>query len=629
MSVDNRAMTVAQARVLAADPNVAPAVMVRLANGYPEVWSTLLENPSVYPELRAWLEAAMAPPIPIAQEQVATVVTPSVKPARRTASRWRRRRSHSLKLAGIIIPPIVIIAALFVGVGMVFSAHPEPGVISTQEIRHEPAVDYAWSYGLETTGLSKCAQYSMKDFEQDQVLVLVQNNLSDKECRDQEKPAPSTLALINSETGVQLWKVDLAAEVTWTRNWRKEIVSAPGLNEIILKLTDVNGTDAGGDKKSVDKDDDRKMKTLIPLNKLNGRITDPVIAKSSAQPTMQAPVVEVLTLPGNTQDVVIMSNGSEKDFRYAYHRAKDLSSSDWSYESDLAPIGGNPLVGDQLILGRDDKDKPVAVNLVSGKASSWAGPAGGKMYMLHTFHIHVIGDGVTDKVSNVASQGGKDGHDITIERIEADGGHKWSVDARGFALSRYVPVSHMTDRDSFSDIFAVTGEANRTLTRLDPETGKQIWSATTTADQFELSKLANATNGIVYLTAKDDSQAKSFAPFNMDSGKVGVSVKIPGAATRVDGMTAGTVFVVDEPERKRIIADIESGKQSSSDDDGKDKSDETRTCLTAINSADSATLWEFVCNGNEHVALLGGNWMIVDKTPGHEQLWPLAGRVKK
>jgi outer membrane protein assembly factor BamB len=467
----------------------------------------------------------------------------------------------------------------------------------------------------------------MKDFEQDLVLVLVQNNLSDKECRDQEKPAPSTLALINSNTGTQLWKVDLAAEVTWTKNWRKEIVNAPGLNEIILKLTDVNGSDAGGDKKSVDENDDRKMKTLIPFNKLNGRITDPVIAKSTAQPTMQAPVVEVLTLPGNTQDILVISNGSDKDFRYAYHRAKNLSSSDWSYESNLKPIGGNPLVGNQLILAREDKDKPVAVNLADGKAGSWAGPAGGKMYFIHGFHVHVKGDGVTDKVSNAASQGGKDGHDVKISGIDADGGQRWSLDSRGFALGRYVPVSRMIDRDSFSEIFAVSGDSNRTLTRIDPSSGKQLWSAKTTADQFEVSKLANASAGVVYLTAKDDSQAKSFAPFNLDTGKVGKSIKIDGAATRVDGITGSTLYVVNEPERKRIIADIESGKQSNSDDDGKDKSDETRTCLIAVNVADSAKLWDLECNGNEHVALLGGNWMMVDKTPGHEKLWPLAGRA--
>ena len=139
MSVDNRAMTVAQARALAADPNVAPAVMVRLANGYPEVWSVLLENPSVYPELRQWLEAAMAPPVPVADGNAVTevietkaAVSSSAKPARRASSRWRRRRSNATKMAGVIIPPILVVIALFVGVGVVFAAHPEPGVITTE-----------------------------------------------------------------------------------------------------------------------------------------------------------------------------------------------------------------------------------------------------------------------------------------------------------------------------------------------------------------------------------------------------------------------------------------------------------------------------------------------------------------
>lgn len=634
MSVDNRAMTVAQARALAGDPNVAPAVMVRLANGYPEVWSALLENPSLYPELRSWLEAAMAPPQPVrsatpsasasSAESLTVDKTPGVSIVRRASARWRRRRSNPAKIAMIVGPPAVIILAMFIGVSALFAAHPESGVISTQEIRQQPAPIAAWKYSLETQGLAKCAQYSMKDFEQDQVLVLVQNNLSDKECREQEKPAPSTLALVNSKTGAQLWKIDLASEISWTRSWRKEIVSVPGLNEIILKLTDVNGADAAGDKKSVDDDDDRKMKTLIPINKLNGRITDPVIAKSEAQPTMQAPVVEVLALPGDTQNLLIMSNGSDRDFRYAHHRAKNLSSANWSYESDLAPIGGNPLVANQLILGRDDEDEPVALDITRGTATAWAGPSGGKMYTLHNFHVHVIGDGVTDKVSNVASQGGKNGHDVTLTGIDPDGAQRWAVDAKGFALSHFVPTSRMADRDSFTEIYAVSGDSNRTLTRLDPQTGSKLWSKTVSSDQFELSKLSNSSTGVLYLTAEGDSQAKTFAPFNIDSGDLSEDVAIPGAQARVDGATGSTLFVVNEPERKRIIADIESGKQSSSDEDGTDKSDETRTCVVGINVSDSSVLWEFSCNGNEHIVLLGGNWMILDKTPGSENLRPLA-----
>lgn len=633
MSADNRAMTVAQAKVLAADLNVAPAVMVRLANGYPEVWSILLENPSIYPELRQWLEAAMAPPSPIVSTNVGFETTDAspaahtettLKPARRGV-RLRRRRSHSTTLAGVIIPPALLVVAMFIMVAMVFAGHPEPGKIATQNIRQAPSVDAAWSYSLETTGSAKCAQYSFKDFDQDLVVVLVQNNLSREECRDQDKPAASTLALVNSRTGAQLWQVDLADEVTWTRTWRKEIVSTPGLNEIILKLTDINGNDAGGDKKSVDDGDDRKMKTLIPFNKLNGRITDPVIAKSTAQPTMQAPVVEVLTLPGNTQDLVVMSNGSEKDFRYAYHRAKDLSSSDWSYESDLKPVGGNPLVGDQLILGRGDDDEPVAISLVDGLAHSWAGPAGGKLYVVDGAHIHVRGDGVTDKVSNVTSQGGKDGHDVTISGIDVDGGQKWSVDARGFALSNFVPISRMSDRNSFSEIYSVSGDANRTLSRINTANGDLLWSTRLTGDRFELSKLANGSTGAAYITAKDATQAKSFVTVNLASGELGASVAIAGAEQRIDGATADTLFVVDEPERKRIVSDFESGKQSNSDDDGKDKSDERRVCIFAVDVTHSEKLWELECNGNQHIALLGGNWMVIDKTPGHETMWPLAG----
>ena len=55
----NRGLTVAQAKAQASDPTTPPGVLARLANTYPEAWPELLKNPSLYPELRSWVEQAM------------------------------------------------------------------------------------------------------------------------------------------------------------------------------------------------------------------------------------------------------------------------------------------------------------------------------------------------------------------------------------------------------------------------------------------------------------------------------------------------------------------------------------------------------------------------------------------
>jgi hypothetical protein len=49
---DNRGMSIQQARVLASDPKTSAGIMVRLANGYPEVWPELLANASLPNDLR-------------------------------------------------------------------------------------------------------------------------------------------------------------------------------------------------------------------------------------------------------------------------------------------------------------------------------------------------------------------------------------------------------------------------------------------------------------------------------------------------------------------------------------------------------------------------------------------------
>jgi hypothetical protein len=112
------------------------------------------------------------------------------------------------------------------------------------------------------------------------------------------------------------------------------------------------------------------MKTIVPYNLLNGRITDAVIAGSDVQPTMQSPVLEVIGIPGSVSDILIMSNGSESDFRYSRFEAKKPTDDIWFLESDLQPVEGNPIVGNAFVLGRDEEDQPVAYDLENAQIIS-------------------------------------------------------------------------------------------------------------------------------------------------------------------------------------------------------------------------------------------------------------------
>ena len=118
----------------------------------------------------------------------------------------------------------------------------------------------AWKYDLSSKSHSDCVQYQFGTVEQHKVAVLTQNDLSKDDCEDL-KDVPSTLALVDLNTGFADWKIDLAAELDWTEKWKKQLVEVPGLDEVLIKYIDVNGSDAGGNVVSVDKGDDRKMKT--------------------------------------------------------------------------------------------------------------------------------------------------------------------------------------------------------------------------------------------------------------------------------------------------------------------------------------------------------------------------------
>lgn len=637
MSLDNRGMSVAQARALAADPNVATGVMVRLANGYPEVWEVLLKNPAVYPELRAWLEQAIASAAAQQNSHLETTAGVREKPAKTVAKtevkhtrkpKRRRKRGKFAKFVSIFLPAALVLSGLFYVVDYAFEVAPAPGIISVQDIRDTPEVG-AWNYDVSVPTDSECTEYSIKTFKQDFAIILIQNDLSKEKCRDLKKPTPSTLALVNTSTGVESWKIDLAAELEWTPKWRKEIVELPGLNEILIRYIDINGQDANDDTKTADDDEtaDRKMKTLVPYSALNGSITDPVIAQSKAQPPMKSVVIEVMPIPGHTKDVLLMTNGSNNDFRYARYRAKTLTDEKWSYESDLKPVRGNPLVGQNLILGREKDDEAKALQIKTGKVSGWNGPAGGSIFNIDGDYVHVTGDKDNKKASNVESQGGTKGKKTTISGISVTGKVTWELDCTGYALSRTDAVSSLVSRTHEGQIYALSGKSNKTVSLLDTASGDALWKTQMPEAKFEISRLSSPGFATVYLTKKGKTESSSLVLMSLADGEISKRFKIAGDKVRIDGMTNATGFVVDEPDRKQITADVEDGQNSASrDDEEEDNSDEIRTCVVGLNLANTKQLWNLDCNGNEHISRAGGNWLLFDNTAGEEVIKPLSAQ---
>ena len=624
MSLDNRGMTVAQARQLAADPSISPGVMVRLANGYPEVRSTLLDNPALYPELRAWIENAQAMP---AAPQAQTIVTPRPiatqipKPVATHKPKRRRRRGVFGKLLATALPVGAFLTAAWLMVSAVDSLTPERGLVIGQDIRNDPNGEYVWSYDMAVGGDSDCTDFSVKTYDQDLAVVLVQNDIAEKKCRKASNRIASTMALLNTKTGEQLWKIDFEDELEWTTKWRKEIVELPGLNEILVKFIDINGQNADG--KPADGDSSSgglKLKTLVPYSKLNGRVTDPVIAGSTAQPPMKSGVIEVLPIPGESKFVLLMTNGAKKDFRYAKYRSKKLTDENWSFESDLQPLGGTPIVGGKLILGRDKDDTPIALRIRSGKKQAWDGEAGGSIFNIGSSSIHVDGKPVTSQINNVGSQAGSEGRDTVVTGIDDNGREIWRIDCTGYALSRSETRSTLVSRTRYSELYTLQGKKNRTVERIDPAGGTMIWRQVLLSD-FEIARLSSPKFGGVYLTANGDDSASKLRFFSLATGELGSPNDIDSDQVRVDGYSQKTGFLVNEPERKKATADIEDGKDVTVTNKPKEKGN--RTCVAAVDVVSASELWSLVCNENEHIARIGGNWMLLDTTPGAERLSPL------
>lgn len=625
----NRGMSVSEAKALAKDPKTSQGVLSRLANGYPEVWDELLANPSIYPELRKWITQAKVDQASAAASlavdtQSKPLRTKTVRPVvtnKKLRTRGRRKYGRFTRAIGVLTVPALALAGLWFAVDYLKEIEPPLGIVKMETLV-QPKSSGDWEYSIGTVGEAECTLHEFATLKQNQAIVLTQNDLQNKKCREAEQKAPSTLTLVDLNTGMALWQVDLTGELDWTEKWQKQLVEIPGLNEILVKYTDINGNDASGDKKSIDDSQNRKMKTLVPYNQLNGRITDPVIAKSKFQPIMQAPVLEILPIPGDLKNILVMTNGSKKDFRYAKYRSKRLSNAKWSVESNQKPMGGNPIVGNRLILGREKSNRPQSVSLGIGYVGRWAGKPAVKLYPIGGITIQISGDGTKEKVTNLVSQGGLQGRDTTIDGLDDSGNILWTLESSGYALSHDDSVTTPINRAHFSQLFVLGGKENRELSMVDVNNGILKWTTKVSKPQFEVSRVSSESTVSLYLSEKYKLESKYFSMIRLADGKESATIKIAGRSVRVDGETAPLSILVDEPSRTRLIKNAESGKRVNLKNT-EDKSDEMRVCARGIDNQTYASAWTYECNGNQHLTRVGGRWILVDLTDGQERFWTL------
>ena len=642
MSNTNRGMSVSQAKALAADPTIAPGVMVRLANAYPETWEVLLANPSTYPELRGWLKKSIddaASDNGAAQGETSSSRRTSnkastSKPARRKRRLVRTKTAFTRSLFAMVLASVMV-GGLVYATEQVRIAQPEPGILSTIDIKNYAQNQVpAWRYQLSGDADSDCAEYAINSFSQGWATVLVQNDVTKEECRDADEPMSSTLALLNLQTGVEEWKIDFEEELSWTTKWQKQLIELPGLDVIMVKFVDVNGEDAGDDTATTDEDDpDRKMKTIVPYNVLNGRITDAVIAGSDVQPTLQAPVMEVSGIPGNSSEILVMSNGSKSDFRYSRFEAKKPTDALWHLESDLQPVEGNPLVGNSFVLGRDEEDEPIAIDIDTGQEVDWRGRAGGQLLNINGNHVQVFSDCDASTVSNEDCQGGREGKETTLYGIDKAGNDRWTKEATGFAVSR--DDSYRTQQTSqFLDhLFVLSGEDNHDVSLLNPETGVEEWSLSIEAYEFVISRSGNADFVPLYFTKEDEDETSSFSLLNIGAPSRGPELEIAGDSERVDGASRFIAYLIDEPDRAEYVGDIEDGEAPTVESEGEseeaeseeaESEEENRTCVRGIELRSSSELGSRQCNSKQVIVKVSGYWLLFDKTSGSEVLIPLA-----
>jgi len=648
-----RGLSLEQARQIAGDPNSAASVLTRLANGYPEVWEILLTNPAIPGDLRVWLENAVKPPPavqpapapaePQARDDTSTVspvstrsvprtqtaqtstrqeITPPALPRPRKTSavparKVRRKRGRTATVLGTLAG-LVVLATL--SVAAMAQALP-PGQIVTQELPTVPSLAGGWTYDLvQGQENDNCIEWSFQSLAQDVIVVLSQYAKEKDGCGELEEPPLSYLALVNSKTGVELWRRDLAKVLPWTAEWAKELTDFTGLNEIVLMMTDTPD----------DPDADLK-KTLVPLSRLDGSVTDPAIAGNKNDPTSVAPELNLGRVPDTDKFVIVGFPASEEEGKISYRRVKKMAtSSKWTTTVDIEPIHGNPVVGGRIILGAEYDDKPQAVALEDGKLSTWDGPAGGKMLNVAGSYVHVRGDGTSGKYSNTSSQDGKeetsdcDAECITLTGVSPSGRVLWERKVPGYAVARDTAVATNADRGEYSTIFVLS--ADRTFAMpLNPQTGQLLWDLPQEWGSFEIAKTQSPAAFFTYSTSTDADHTDGMQMRSIFTGEVLGEYALPNNQTRIDATSTNFVYVVDEPDRQAVVDDLEAGDSASStsDEDDSDKSEQKRECLWAINLVTAAKAWSWECNGNQHVAVAAGNWVVIDKTPGAQTMRPL------
>lgn len=664
MTSPSRGLPITQARALASNPSTSPAILAQLANSYPETWELLLANPSTYPDLKEWLENSLAarimerPAVTVEQlhlnetvEVVPMIIEPqgetesAGKPLivvesaphsepqqkqvgvnRRRKPRRARKNSTFRRVLSIGLAPAIIILVCVLVVNVVVSSIPETGSISVQNLRSEPVGSH-WKQLYSQGENAECVTFSAKTFDQNLAVILVQNDESKQDCRDLENPPETKLSLLNTQTGQQIWEKNLADQLPWTEDWKKELVETPGLNEVLVKFIDINSD-------STDKD-----KTLVAYNRLTGLVADPVIAAQKDKPQQSAPVLEVTMIPGNTKDIIIFTNapdGDAKKFQLMRFRAKQLSKSKWKFKTDAKPIGGNPSVGDRIVLGRvvnsDESVLAEAVTLEAGKPTSWAGRPGGKIINVNGDYIRVLGDGVDEEYNNKVSQAGTadsdgSGTPITITGISPTGDVKWERAVEGYALSRYGDYIDPVNKTVYNNLYEMRNGRTEAMS-ISAATGKDLWSGSAVLGNSLISKLSAKSQFFSYKTADGAEFPETIEGHRLKDSKLVGTKELLNDNTRVDGVSTQTGYIVDDPKRSEAEdkADDEdaTGVVSAEEDDDPEEMKKTRTCITAFDLSSYETLFTYQCNGYEHAVLLGGNWVILDRTPDKQLIRSLA-----
>jgi outer membrane protein assembly factor BamB len=243
---------------------------------------------------------------------------------------------------------------------------------------------------------------------------------------------------------------------------------------------------------------------------------------------------------------------------------------------------------------------------------------------VHGEYVHVFSECDSTTVSNLSCQGGNDGIDTTLYGIDGRGDVRWTRDATGFAVSQDDSVRTQMTSSWFDHLFTLDGEDNHTVSRIDPRTGNSSWSVRVDAESFELSRTSNGLSVPIYFSEGADSETTTFSFLDMLTGSVSVSLEISGDDERLDGATALTGFLIDDPDRAAHADDIESGNTSTAESEDEQSEDEIRTCVRGIDLASVRELWIEDCNQRQSVVKVGGYWLLVDRTSGGEEFFPLA-----